>query len=138
MSEQRTVHVERLSKARFRATNARGGTIDMGEATGTDFTPVELLLAALAGCTGIDVDYITAKRAEATSLTITVDATKVRDAGGNRLSDIVLSFDASFPGGEGGDAARGVLPDAIAKSHDRLCTVGRTIELGAPITTTIL
>jgi hypothetical protein len=26
-----------------------------------------------------------------------------------------------------------VLPDVVRKSHDRLCTVGRTIELGTPI-----
>jgi len=39
-----------------------------------------------------------------------------------------------FPAGADGDAARAVLPDAIRKSHDRLCTVGRTVELGTPIT----
>jgi putative redox protein len=30
-----------------------------------------------------------------------------------------------------------VLPDAVRKSHDRLCTVGRTVELPSPITTHI-
>ena len=25
------------------------------------------------------------------------------------------------------------LPDAVKKSHDRLCTVSRTVELGTPI-----
>jgi hypothetical protein len=29
------------------------------------------------------------------------------------------------------------LPDVVAKSHDRLCTVGRTVEVGTPITTRI-
>jgi hypothetical protein len=29
------------------------------------------------------------------------------------------------------------LPDVVNKSHDRLCTVGRTIELGTPIATVI-
>jgi len=29
------------------------------------------------------------------------------------------------------------LPDAVKKSHDRLCTVGRTVETGTPITTKI-
>lgn len=132
--------MNRVAKARFRATNVRGGTLEMGEGDSADFTPVELLLAAVAGCTGIDVDYITAKRAEASGLTITVTANKVRDPspnGGNYLTDIVLNFDASFPAGADGDAARAVLPAAIAKSRDRLCTVGRTIERGTPIGTTL-
>jgi putative redox protein len=30
-----------------------------------------------------------------------------------------------------------ILPDAVNRSHDRLCTVGRTVELGTPITTKI-
>jgi hypothetical protein len=30
-----------------------------------------------------------------------------------------------------------VLPDVVKKSHDRLCTVGRTIELGTPVGTRI-
>ena len=41
------------------------------------------------------------------------------------------------PGGRGGDNARAVLPDAVRKSHERLCTVGRTVELPTPITTRI-
>jgi len=39
--------------------------------------------------------------------------------------------------GEGGDAARTILPDAVKKSHDRLCTVSRTIEAGTPVSTRI-
>jgi putative redox protein len=27
-----------------------------------------------------------------------------------------------------------VLPEAVQRSHDRLCTVGRTVELGTSIT----
>jgi len=30
-----------------------------------------------------------------------------------------------------------VLPDAVKKSHDRLRTVGRTVELGTPVATRI-
>jgi uncharacterized OsmC-like protein len=138
VGEQRTVQLDRLSKARFRATNVRGGTIEIGEASDGTFTPVELLLAAIGACSGIDVDYITAKRAEAQSLSITVAARKVRDDGGNHLMDITLSFDAVFPDDEGGAQAREVLPAAVTLSEDRLCTVGRTVQLGATITSTIL
>ena len=31
------------------------------------------------------------------------------------------------------DAARAVLPEAVRRSHDQLCSVGRTVELGTPI-----
>ncbi len=44
-----------------------------------------------------------------------------------------MTFRVRFPGGEGGDKARALLPDAVKKSHDRLCTVSRTVELGTPI-----
>jgi len=58
----------------------------------------------------------------------------VRDDEGNHLSDIALTFRIRFPEGEAGDAARERLPGAAARSHDRLCTVSRTVELGAPVT----
>ena len=51
------------------------------------------------------------------------EADKVRDAGGNRLTGIVVTFQIAFPGGADGDQARAALPDAVKKSHDRLCTV---------------
>jgi putative redox protein len=30
-----------------------------------------------------------------------------------------------------------VLPEAVRQSHDRLCSVGRTVEIGTPITARI-
>jgi hypothetical protein len=46
---------------------------------------------------------------------------------------LTVHADTAPDGGEHGDAARSVLPDVVNKSHDRLCTVGRTIEIGTPI-----
>jgi uncharacterized OsmC-like protein len=68
---------------------------------------------------------------------VDVGAEKIRDAGGNRLTDITVTFRVAFPEGEGGDKARALLPDAVRMSHERLCTVSRTVELGTPITTHI-
>ena len=109
----------------------------MGKGEGTDFTPVDLLLAGIGGCTAVDVDILTSRRAEPDAFEVLVDAEKVRDDAGNRLSDIVVTFRIKFPAGEQGDAARVLLPDAVRKSHDRLCTVSRTVELGTPIATRI-
>jgi putative redox protein len=133
----RTVTVERAAQGVFTVTNTRGGQITFGTGSGTDFTPTELLLAAIGGCTAIDVDILTSRRAEPDQFRVRVDASKVRDTGGNRLTDVEVTFQIKFPAGEHGDDARGILPDAVKKSHDRLCTVGRTVELGTPIATKI-
>ncbi len=66
-----------------------------------------------------------------------VDAEKVRDEAGNHLTDIEVTFRITFPGGAQGDEARALLPDVVKKSHDRLCTVGRTVEIATPIATRI-
>ncbi|MGZ8750396.1 MAG: OsmC family protein [Pseudonocardia sp.] len=128
----RSVEVNRLGLGRYEADNGRGGTVRFGSG-GDDFTPVELLLAAIAGCTAADVDYITVKRAEPTSFAVRAQGAKLRDEGGNRLVDLVVTLDVAFPEGEAGEAARTMLPDAARRSHERLCTVGRTVELGTPI-----
>lgn len=130
----RSVELERIGEHLFRATNPRGGTLTFGPDTGADFTPIELLLVALGGCTGLDVEFIVSKRAEPETFAVTARADKIRDDGGNRLVNLDVTFNVTFPEGPEGDAARDVLPSALQKSHDRLCTVSRTIELGSPVT----
>jgi uncharacterized OsmC-like protein len=127
----RTVEIERLSLGRYRATNVRGGTVTIGGRDDTEFTPVELLLAALGGCGAADVDYITVKRAEPESFRVTVTGDKIRDDDGNRLTNLAVTFRITFPADA--DAAREALPRAVAQSHDRLCTVSRTVQLGTPV-----
>jgi putative redox protein len=136
-SVHRSVTVERITQGAFRVTNARGGQLRFGTGGDAGFTPTELLLAAIAGCTAIDVDILTSRRAEPDRFVVRADADKIRDAEGNRLTGIVVTFQVAFPGGADGDQARAILPDAVAKSHDRLCTVGRTVESGTPITARI-
>ncbi len=137
-SAHRSVTINRVASTRFAVTNDRGGeiTIDMGE--GTDFTPVDLMLAAIGGCTAIDVDILTSRRAEPDAFTVQVEAEKIRDSAGNHLTDIVVTFKVSFPDTQAGDEARAILPDVVRKSYERLCTVSRTIELGTPVTTRIV
>ena len=138
-SAHRGVSIERVSAGRFTARNDRGGEITFGASSGggAGFTPVELLLAALGGCTAIDVDILTSRRAEPDTSGVDVGAEKVRDSAGNHLADIEVSFRVVFPAGEAGDAARTVLPDAVRQSHGRLCMVSRTIELGIPVTSRV-
>ena len=136
-SAHRSVRLERIENSRYVITNDRGGQIRIGKGEGSDFTPVDLLLAGIGGCTAVDVDILTSRRAEPDAFEILVDAEKIREAAGNHLTDIVVTFRIKFPDGEQGDKARALLPDAVKKSHDRLCTVSRTVEVGTPIGTRI-
>ena len=130
---ERSVDLVRTAKASFMATNVRGGTITIGDGSDDSFTPVELLLTALAGCSGLDLDAIHGKRSEFDSFTVHARGDKVRDDSGNHLTCVQVTFDARFPAGEEGEAARDFLPTAMAKSHDWLCTVSRTVQLGTPV-----
>jgi len=136
-TRRREVTLSRQRKARYVARNVRGGELVVGEAEDGTFTPVELLLVAIAGCMAIDIDYITAKRAEADRLDLRISGNKVRDDLGNRIVDLLVEVDAAFPGGEGGDAAREALAMAVDRSRDRICTVSRTVTVGSPVATRI-
>ena len=133
----RQVSIARDAAGKYTVTNERGGTIPVGTGSDGEFTPVELMLAAIGACTAIDVDVLTSRRAEPTEFTVEVGAEKIRDALGSRLTDIAVTFHVSFPEGAGGDAARELLPGAVRRSHDSLCTVSKTVELGTPVTSTI-
>lgn len=129
----RSVTLTRRSTGVYVARNDRGGELVLGSDAGSAFTPVELLLVALAGCSAVDVDVVTGRRAEPEEFSVRADAEKVREEGGSILRDIALTFTLTFPDGEAGDAAREVLPRALAVSHDRTCTVSRTVEAGVPV-----
>ncbi len=130
----RSIEIAKIGPGRFKATNERGGETFFGlGGEDPDFTPVELLLAALAGCSALDVEALTSKRATSSGFTLRAEGDKVRDEGGNHLSGIRVTFDVTFPEGAEGDAARERLPGAIEMSRDRLCTVSRTVQLGADV-----
>jgi putative redox protein len=129
----RSVELSRLGRQHFQATNVRGGTLSFGNSRAGEFTPVELLLVAIAGCTAMDVDAITVKRSEPVRFQVSCSGHYRRSVHGNHITDIEVDFDVEFPDSDGGRAAADVLEIAIRKSHDRLCTVTRTVELGTPV-----
>jgi uncharacterized OsmC-like protein len=124
----RSVRIERIGFARYRATNKRGDTIEIGEG-GNAFSAVELLLASMAACAAADVDHITSKRAEPDKFSVEARGDKVRDENGNHLINLRVTFDVQFPAGTEGDSACAALPIAVEQARDRLCTVSRTIAL---------
>jgi hypothetical protein len=94
--------------------------------TGSDtgFTPTELLLAAIAGCTAIDVDILTSRRAEPDSFAVRADADKVRDAHGSRLTSIVVTFRSRFPAAR---TATRLGPSCRMRSPNRMTGYARFI-----------
>lgn len=132
----RSVRIERDSVGHYTVHNVRGDTIPVG---GDDFSPVELLLAAIGTCTAIDADVVTSRRVEPTTFTVTVGGDKVSDQEtGNHLANLAVTFDVTFPDGDPGDAARTLLARTVKLSHDRLCTVSRTVERGTPVHSSVL
>jgi putative redox protein len=129
----RSVELAKLGEHRWKATNRRGGQLPIGSGDDPDFTPVELLLAALVSCGAVDLDLITGKRAPFETFAGRAEGHKVRDENGSHLVGLTVTFDVTFPEGEGGDAARGVLERTVGQIQDRLCTVGRTVSVGDPV-----
>src|SRR3954467_12355400 len=94
----RDVGITRLRPGQYEATNPRGGKLVFGRGEDDDaFTPVELLLTAIAGCSRAAVDLLPSKRAEPARFELGMEGPKIRDEHGNRLADLVLSFDVEFP-----------------------------------------
>jgi uncharacterized OsmC-like protein len=134
----RSVTLTRTGPSTFVARNERGGELTLGSPTDDSdhFSPVELLLAAVAGCSGIDVDMLTSRLSEPETFQVSAAAAKVRDEQGNHLGPVTVTVSVTFPPGEGGDAARERLPAAVDLSRDRLCTVSRTVLLPTPVSFT--
>jgi putative redox protein len=134
--DERRVTLTRDSEGHYTVRNDRGGSVTTSSGT-DELSPVELLLAGIAGCTAVDVDTVTTRRAEPESFEIEVSADKVKDEQGNHLKDIEITFRVRFPDDEGGDKARAILPSLVRRSHEEFCTVSRTVMLGADVTATI-
>ena len=130
----RSVELTRLEQGRYRVTNARGGTLELGQGTTSS-------CSARSSC--CSPRSPAAPRSTSTSsppsapsrprFDVRMSGDKVRDELGNRLVDLLLELDVEFPDDEAGQAAHDVLPRAVRQSHDRLCTVSRTVEIGTPV-----
>ena len=125
-----SVTLTRRDLMAYTATNGRGASIEVGGEG--NFSPVELLLAAIGGCTAVDVDVMTSRRATPEVFEVVASGRKVTE-GGNHMEDLQVTFRLRFPEGADGDKARERIQPAVTASHERDCTVSRTVELGTPI-----
>lgn len=132
-SGRRSVRLERTAPGRYAVHNVRGGTVTLGRGDDTAYTPVELLLAAIAGCTSVDVDEVTTRRTEPESFVVDVVADKTSDALGNHLAGVEITFRLAFPDTDAGQAAAAMVERVVRLSHEKLCTVSRTVMLPTPV-----
>lgn len=130
------IELTRIAENHYRATAPNGASVEFGRGEGL-MTPVDLLLAALAGCSSIDVDTVTSRRTEPTRFDVKASADKVVEDGANRLDNVRLDFDLAFPDDEAGRRADAQIEKVVALSHDRYCTVSRTIEHPTPVDVSI-
>lgn len=131
-----SVELTRTATNRYLARNTQGVEVEFGR--GDDLmSPVELLLAAIAGCSSIDVDTVTSRRTEPTQFRVVSSGTKITEGGdATRMSDLNLSFHISFPDDDAGRKAAGMVERLVGLSHDKYCTVSRTVEHASPVTFT--
>lgn len=129
----RSVELTRTATGHYTARNPAGAEITFGR--GEDLlSPVELLLAAIAGCSAIDVDIATSRSAEPSQFRVEATGQKiVEENGANRLEDLHLSFHLSFPDDAAGHKAAGMVERLVTLSHDKYCTVSRTVEHGTAV-----
>ncbi|GAA1770142.1 OsmC family protein [Kocuria aegyptia] len=129
----RSVELSRTTTGHYIARNLAGAEIAFGRGEGL-LSPVELLLAAIAGCSSIDVDTATSRSAEPSQFRVEATGQKVvEENGANRLADLRLSFHLSFPDDAAGRKAAGMVERLVALSHDKYCTVSRTVEHGTAV-----
>lgn len=133
ITQRYSVSMERVGEKHYRATNANGDTIEFGAGEGL-LSPVELLLAAVAGCAAVDVDVVTSRRSEPERFTVDVEGDRVLEQGASRLASVRALFDVRFPDDEKGKQAQSMVERLVAISHDKECTVSRTVANPTEVT----
>lgn len=130
------VRLERLDEAfHFRATNAHGHTVDMDDASssedgrGKGVGPMELLVMAAGGCSGIDVVSILQKgRQRIDTFAIEVEGAKPTGVSPSLYQHIHLHYILT------GDLDPARVRRAVALSLGKYCSVSKTLEKTARIT----
>ena len=130
-----TVRVDRIGPEHYAGHNGRAAAIPIGLA-GVDgrFSPTELLRIALAGCAGLAADHLLTRRlGERADVRITVHGNV--DPAERRLAELDSTLTLDLSGLD--DAARDQLRTVVTRAVHRYCTVGRTLDHGAPVPVTV-
>ncbi|MFD0204444.1 MULTISPECIES: OsmC family protein [Saccharothrix] len=127
------VEVRRVGQHDFVATNGRGASVRVGRkgAEGA-FTPVELLLAAAAGCAVVTAETLVTRRVDGD---LVARADDVRSPDGHTLTSVPVTLDYDIS--QLDDAQRAALETAVLRAIDQLCTVTRTLKAARPTPLTL-
>ncbi len=119
---------------RFDGGRQSGGpTIRMDASGQTGPSPVDALLCALAGCTGVDVvDILAKRRTPVASLTVDVEGARA-NAVPARVTAIALTYQITGDGIEREHAAR-----AIELALTKYCSVRDSLDPNLPVTYTLV
>jgi putative redox protein len=119
------VVLERLVGHRFLGRNEQGDKVMIdGDQPATGMRPMELLLAALAGCTAYDVvDIMDKKRQTLTSYRIEAVGERAEDHP-RRYTHIVVTHYASGP-----SVTYEALSKAAQLSHEKYCSVSASLNM---------
>jgi putative redox protein len=129
------VHLERQAAAfHFKATNADGHSIDIDDGTayedgkGHGVGPMQLLMMAIGGCSGMDLVSILQKgRQRIDSFTIDVTGTKPDGVAPSVYETVEVHFNLE------GDVDPSRVHRAIELSLGKYCSVSRILEKTADI-----
>ena len=129
------IHVRRIDDAyHFVGTNERGNEVHMDTApeeggTGQGAGPMQLLIMALGGCSGIDIIQILSKgRQEVESFEVAIDAERAAGEVPSPYKRIHAHYTLS------GDLEPEKVRRAIELSLEKYCSVAHTLESHAEIT----
>ncbi|MET0236691.1 MAG: OsmC family protein [Kibdelosporangium sp.] len=129
------VKIRRSAPAKFVATNGRGAEITIGRSQdGADFSPVELLMAALGACATLSADHVISRRLGADAA-IDMVVTAEKDVEADRVTSVQTAFDLDLS--SLGEAERDTLVKLVTRAVERTCTVSHTVEPGVPVTLTV-
>ena len=129
MAEWREIEAEWLGGDTFIGKNSRGGTVQMGKLNDKQgVSPMEMILAGLAGCTGIDiVDILQKKRAPLQALKVRVRGRKADD-----FPKIYQEIEVTYlVWGDGIDPK--AVERAIELSEEKYCSVSLMLKPVAEI-----
>jgi len=128
------VKVKWIDGMRFVATDSMGHSIVMDASKqvggeGSGFSPLQLLLAALGGCTGIDIVEIMRKqRQQVDELEIVVSGERVKEPP-RVYNNISVEYRI-----KGKDVKEKAVKRAIQLSEDKYCSVGAMLKAKAKVT----
>lgn len=128
------IKVKWIDGMRFLATDSMGHSIVMDASKqsggeGSGFSPLQLLLIALGGCTGMDIVHIMRKqRQQVDDLEISVSGKRVKEPP-RVYNNIHVEYKI-----KGKNIKEKAVQRAIQLSEDKYCSVGATLRAKAKMT----